>query len=158
MERTTRNSWGGSWGEKGYIRMERNVAGTATGKCGIAMVASYPIKKGQNPPNPGPSPNSEICTVLVECRDGETCCCLDPGPLGLLCFEWGCCPYEAATCCDDNKTCCPHDYPVCNTNDGTCLISKNNPMGVKALKRIAAAKRRLPFLNLGKRSSAIRAS
>lgn len=44
-----RNSWGSSWGEHGYIRMERNVAGTATGKCGIAMEASYPTKYGQNP-------------------------------------------------------------------------------------------------------------
>ncbi|KAM7251436.1 hypothetical protein ACFE04_023319 [Oxalis oulophora] len=41
-----RNSWGADWGESGYIKMERNVVGY-TGKCGIAMEASYPIKNGQ---------------------------------------------------------------------------------------------------------------
>uniref|UniRef100_A0A5B7A833 Actinidain n=1 Tax=Davidia involucrata TaxID=16924 RepID=A0A5B7A833_DAVIN len=45
-----RNSWGTSWGENGYIRMERNVADTYTGKCGIAMQPSYPVKNGQNLP------------------------------------------------------------------------------------------------------------
>ncbi|CBI21373.3 unnamed protein product, partial [Vitis vinifera] len=44
-----RNSWGSSWGENGYIRMERNMADAFSGKCGIAMEASYPIKNGENP-------------------------------------------------------------------------------------------------------------
>ncbi|KAJ7952820.1 Cysteine proteinase [Quillaja saponaria] len=39
-----RNSWGATWGENGYIKIERNVASTYTGKCGITMEASYPIK------------------------------------------------------------------------------------------------------------------
>lgn len=36
-----KNSWGKSWGEDGYIRMERNVA-DKEGVCGLAMEASYP--------------------------------------------------------------------------------------------------------------------
>ena len=36
-----RNSWGSSWGEQGYIRMDRN-AQAPTGICGICMVTSYP--------------------------------------------------------------------------------------------------------------------
>ncbi|KAL0684601.1 hypothetical protein Bca4012_051449 [Brassica carinata] len=55
---------------------------------------------------------------------------------GKYCFGWGCCPLEAATCCDDNTSCCPHEYPVCNGD--TCLMSKNSPFSVKALKRTPA--------------------
>ncbi|KAL5225172.1 hypothetical protein ABZP36_011811 [Zizania latifolia] len=32
-----RNSWGKSWGESGYVRMERNINATS-GKCGIANI------------------------------------------------------------------------------------------------------------------------
>ncbi|KAK9086698.1 hypothetical protein Syun_029092 [Stephania yunnanensis] len=37
-----KNSWGTSWGEKGYVRMKRDV-GSAEGTCGIVKDASYPI-------------------------------------------------------------------------------------------------------------------
>ncbi|KAF5743709.1 vignain [Tripterygium wilfordii] len=51
-----RNSWGGEWGEKGYIRMERGIS-DKEGLCGIAMEASYPIKKSStNPKAPSSSP------------------------------------------------------------------------------------------------------
>ncbi|KAL7099053.1 hypothetical protein ACP275_09G058300 [Erythranthe tilingii] len=36
-----KNSWGSSWGENGYIRMQRDID-AAEGLCGIAMQASYP--------------------------------------------------------------------------------------------------------------------
>ncbi|KAE8669523.1 Vignain [Hibiscus syriacus] len=38
-----KNSWGTSWGESGYIRMEREVS-DERGLCGIAMDSSYPVK------------------------------------------------------------------------------------------------------------------
>ncbi|KAI7748849.1 hypothetical protein M8C21_024936 [Ambrosia artemisiifolia] len=38
-----KNSWGPEWGEKGYIRMQRDIS-DKRGICGIAMEASYPIK------------------------------------------------------------------------------------------------------------------
>ncbi|XP_047319017.1 ervatamin-B-like [Impatiens glandulifera] len=42
-----RNSWGSNWGERGYMRIKRNdvPGGIGPGKCGIAMLASYPKKK-----------------------------------------------------------------------------------------------------------------
>ena len=46
-----RNSWGPDWGDNGYIKMQRNVADNAAGRCGIAMVPSNPTKKGYKIPN-----------------------------------------------------------------------------------------------------------
>ena len=37
-----KNSWGGSWGDEGYILLARNVA-DKRGQCGIAMQPSYPV-------------------------------------------------------------------------------------------------------------------
>lgn len=132
-----RNSWGPNWGESGYIKLERNVH-ASSGKCGIAVEPSYPVKNGPNPPNPGPSPPTPVkpptqCDDYYSCPEGSTCCCLYQ--YGQFCFGWGCCPLESATCCDDQTSCCPHDYPVCNIEEGTCLMSKNSPMKMKALNR-----------------------
>ncbi|KAK9667130.1 hypothetical protein RND81_14G235100 [Saponaria officinalis] len=141
---TVRNSWGADWGENGYIRMERNIA-SKTGKCGIAMEASYPIKTSQNPPNPGPSPPSpppapeNVCDSYSSCPSTTTCCCVYE--YHSTCYAWGCCPLESASCCDDHVSCCPHDYPVCNSARRTCSASKNNPFSVKALKRTPAKRR-----------------
>ncbi|MGI4370228.1 C1 family peptidase, partial [Klebsiella pneumoniae] len=44
-----KNSWGTNWGENGYIRIQRNIGGA--GKCGIAMVPSYPVKYSNQNPN-----------------------------------------------------------------------------------------------------------
>jgi len=38
-----KNSWGGGWGEEGYIRIQRGKRWPVGGECGIASHASYPV-------------------------------------------------------------------------------------------------------------------
>jgi len=38
-----KNSWGASWGDKGYIMLGRGAAYGAAGQCGIQMDPSYPV-------------------------------------------------------------------------------------------------------------------
>lgn len=38
-----KNSWGTAWGDQGYIKMKKGVAGKPEGLCGIAIRPSYPL-------------------------------------------------------------------------------------------------------------------
>lgn len=135
---TVKNSWGGAWGDNGYIKLVRNLgtAGASPGQCGIAMQPSIPVKTGPNPPAPTPSPPTPpapptppepkpvACDDTTSCPNGSTCCCLRE--FFGFCFTWACCPLPKATCCADGSHCCPHDLPVCDTNVGRCM--KNSTM------------------------------
>merc|ERR1719443_889311 len=53
-----KNSWGASWGEEGYILLDRGSSPDgAAGECGLMQQASYPVVKG-GPPPPSPTPPS----------------------------------------------------------------------------------------------------
>nr|GMD96249.1 low-temperature-induced cysteine proteinase [Ipomoea batatas] len=113
-----KNSWGTSWGIKGYMYMQRNT-GTPEGMCGINTLASYPIKTSPNPPSPSPGPGPTKCSLFTFCDSDETCCCAWRF-LG-ICFSWKCCASDSAVCCSDGKHCCPSDYPICDTTRNICL-------------------------------------
>jgi hypothetical protein len=56
-----KNSWGATWGMKGYIELARGTGGA--GECGIAAQPSYPVAgkgpaPGPTPPGPAPPPPS----------------------------------------------------------------------------------------------------
>ena len=131
---------------QGYIKLARN-AEAEEGQCGIAMQASFPIKKGPNPPEPPPEPpgpqpptpppepQPEACDDTTQCPPGNTCCCMRE--FFGFCFTWACCPLPNATCCDDQQHCCPQDLPVCDTVAGRCLaapgegFARSGPMATK---------------------------
>lgn len=48
-----------------------------------------------------------------QCPDGYTCCQLPSG-------NWGCCPFDKATCCPDKIHCCPHGMK-CDTTSMSCF-------------------------------------
>jgi len=50
-----KNSWGESWGDSGYVLLQRHIS-SASGQCGILMQPSYPVT-GQVLPTPKPTPN-----------------------------------------------------------------------------------------------------
>merc|ERR1719329_442549 len=49
-----KNSWGASWGEQGYVRIQRGK--NTDGECGILGMSSYPVIDASAPPGPLPSP------------------------------------------------------------------------------------------------------
>lgn len=126
-----KNSWGPHWGDGGYINMKMygGSGDSGEGLCGLAMVASYPVKSNPNPPMPGPpapepkptppGPEPVQCDDTAECPAGSTCCCASE--IFGMCLMWGCCPMPKATCCEDNVHCCPSTLPVCDVHAGRCM-------------------------------------
>ncbi|GJY29115.1 low-temperature-induced cysteine proteinase-like protein [Tanacetum coccineum] len=71
----------GRVGMNDYKRIAVKLRDLVHCKCGIAMEASYPIRTGQKPLNPGPSPPSPVTPELVcdeynTCPEATTCCCI----------------------------------------------------------------------------------
>lgn len=150
-----KNSWGPAWGEGGFVKLVRSTK-MGEGECGVAMMASYPVKTGPNPPEPPPAPPAPPptppapqpvdCDATTECPPGSTCCCMQD--FFGFCYQWACCPMPEATCCEDNVHCCPSDMPICNIEQGTCSKSPGPHMDhstphlfIKMKTKISAAKK-----------------
>lgn len=57
--------------------------------------------------------NDQVCPdKRHKCSQDATCC-----PISSR--DYGCCPYDRATCCSDDEHCCPHGS-VCNTKTNQC--------------------------------------
>jgi KDEL-tailed cysteine endopeptidase len=145
-----KNSWGAVWGEQGFIKMAMNHS--STGLCGLAMVPSFPVVAKAGPPGPptppGPTPTPTpppppagvTCDARTTCPAGSTCCCTLMVPFINMCLNYGCCPYESATCCTDGKSCCPADHPVCDLERGACTAPGNPASFVALGSKFAATK------------------
>lgn len=73
-----KNSWGPSWGENGYVRIERGMPADG-GECGIRKMASYPQVSDSPTPVPSPTPKptpspSPAPGPSPTCKDSEHFC------------------------------------------------------------------------------------
>jgi len=112
-----KNSWGPTWGESGYIRLERGNSSKKSGECGINLDASYPVMSAVPGPSPGPpsppSPPPAPATSHYEkppCQSEEVEARIR-GADGVLC----------APPCDDQES-CPTDVPAGTTAQPQCVL------------------------------------
>jgi hypothetical protein len=145
-----RNSWGGSWGEKGYIRFPMGLNGKS-GQCGIAMEPSFPIvdavapappadkkspppprgskppspPKGQKPPHPPKGKKSPPPPMYPPPPDSsDVVCDTIPGLPAQSCSagETCCCSLGALGMCI-NFGCCPLPEASCCDDNQSCCPS-----------------------------------
>ena len=74
----------------------------------FTAVIAYPYPFSMNKVAPLNLPDYVYCPDGGYCDDYETCCKNSIG-------EYGCCPYQYATCCSDDKHCCEEDYYCTST-------------------------------------------
>jgi len=109
-----KNSWGASWGDEGYIMLEKGK--NSAGECGIKMQPSYPVVSGKPGPSPGPSPPPAPPSPSTShyekppCQSDETEASVQ-GANGQVC----------APKCDASGT-CPTDVPAGTTDKPQCIL------------------------------------
>jgi len=140
-----KNSWGASWGEEGYILLDRGSSPDgAAGECGLMQQASYPVVKGgpappsPSPPSPtppSPTPPTKTHYEKPPCQADETEAQIQ-GLQGSLCAP----KCNGSTCPADKPTC--RASPQCALQDQsgdrycalTCFLDGGCPEGAKCGK------------------------
>ncbi|EEE70232.1 hypothetical protein OsJ_30346 [Oryza sativa Japonica Group] len=78
-----KNSWGKNWGDQGYIKMKKDVAGKPEGLCGIAIRPSFPLMS--NTPTRLPSVNEVTKCATRPSPSGVSGC---DGGVSYRALEW----------------------------------------------------------------------
>ena len=111
-----KNSWGATWGEEGFVKLERGKAGP--GECGIKAQASYPVVSGSGPSPSPPSPPSPPTPSSSHyekppCKSDEAQAEVQ-GAGGSVC----------APHCDSGS--CPSDVPTGTTAHPMCILQDSS--------------------------------
>jgi len=127
-----KNSWGASWGEHGYVRLERK---KGSGECGIQSQPVYPQVSGSPGPAPSPTPPSPEppapATTHYEhppCQSDEVEARVEDAD-GVLC----------APECDESED-CPDDVPEGTTATPECALRTPEGKQYCALTCLASEK------------------
>ena len=94
-----KNSWGGSWGQDGYINIGYD-ASLDNGTCGMNLQAVVPVGARMHAPTPTPPPpplcaKRTLLSPAFYCDYNTTCCCAKQSIFG-TCKSYTCCPSAAA--------------------------------------------------------------
>ena len=136
-----KNSWGPTWGDRGFIAMKRGVTevnATVPGICGIAIQASYPsVAKGAPLPVPSKTDPKTKPALPCNCTAACTHTC---GAFGMTCCGNGLdCDCSSLSACPKCGPPAPPPYSACGQGCATDKLECVSTQGVPGPPRHSAA-------------------